>query len=511
VDAFLRISQYNIIIVLCACGLWLSRISTQAQTLTLNAIQSGELVAGASDSYAFTAQEGQMLSFIVTSDSLDSVIAIQNLDGDTLIANDDYNYPESRNALIEAFSAPYTGSYTLIVSGFGESSGVYDLLMRPGYSQIVASDTFDSSSNWQAVDMGSESSPELTISDGILRLTHEGIEQRAVTIGLHPETDVYYFQANFGNVSDNEGWRVGLVFHYHDALNYDAILLNHNGAWQMLSVTDGTESIMRDWGTHPAIRPGVTEFALSLLVNYGGYDVFYNEQFIGTIADAADSGGQVGFIVNTVSTLGSNVTAEIDEVIITAPVLNNGESLFPTTLVAVNNNYTVRELERHLLIPAGGMMALNIPESFGQQVAAGVNRFPIARESQFSNFVLGATVSWRVDATTLNGCGLLVRDAGDSNNYTLAYVDSTGGAGLSVREEDSFVENTFRDDLPVSEPPYQFLLIAVDDTIYFYRNGAYIGSVSTDITSGGIGEAVINFESTNTECRFTNLWVWTWE
>ena len=510
-DDFLRIFRYNIIILLCACGLWLNVSSAQAQTLTLNAALSGDLAANATDSYDFIAQEGQMLSFMVTSDTLDSVLTIQDLDGDTLISNDDYNYPESRDALIEAFSAPYTGSYTLIVTGFGESSGAYDLLMYPGYSQVAASDTFDNRGNWQTVDMGSESTPELSISDSVLRLTQEGIEQRAVAIGLNPESNVYYFQANFSNISGSNGWRVGLVFHYQDTLNYDAILLNHNGAWQMLRVAEGAESIVRDWGTHPAIRPGVTEFSLSLLVNYGGYDVFYNEQFIGSVADDVDTEGVVGFVVNTVSTLGSTVTAEIADATITAPFLNNDENLFPPTLVAINNTYTVRELERRLLIPAGGVMALNIPESFGQQVAAGVNRFPIARESQFSNFVLGATVSWRIDRTTLNGCGLLVRDRGDGNNYTLAYADSTGGAGLSVREDDEFADNVFRDNLPISEPPYQFLLVAVDDMIHFYSNGAYVGSVSTDITSGGIGEAVINFEATNTECRFTNLWVWTWD
>lgn len=509
-DDFLRFLRNIAKILFCACVLWFNNVSIQAQTLTLNASQLGELAVGISDSWSFIAQEGQILSFAVTSDVLDSVMAIQDLNGNILIANDDYNYPESRDALIEAFSAPYTGSYTLTVSGFGESSGVYDLLMLPGYSQIVTQDSFDAKNEWQTVDVGSESLPELDIATGLLMLSQEGINQRAIAVGVRPTTPVYYFQASFTRISGGQGWRVGLLFQYEDALNYYVVLLNHNGAWRMLRIQAGEETILRDWGTHPAIRPSVTEFTLSVLVNGAGYDIFYNEQFIGSQVDEALSDGQVGFVINTVDAIGSTVTARIDEMIITAPLELNGENLFPDTLVALNNTYTARELERRLLIPTGGVMALNIPESFAQQVSAGVSRFPLARESQFTNFVLGATVTWQASSVDLNGCGLIVR-AADNLDYVLAYVDSLGGYGLSVRRDDTFTENIFNDNLAVDRQPYQLLLIAVDDVVLFYLNGSFVGSVDSEISAGGIGEAVVNFEATNTECRYTNLWVWTWD
>ncbi|MDQ7035918.1 MAG: PPC domain-containing protein [Anaerolineae bacterium] len=209
-DDFLRFLRHSAKILFCACVLWLSSVSAQAQTLTLNASQSGELAVGASDSWSFIAQEGQILSFTMTSDTLDSVIAIQDLNGNTLISNDDYHYPESRDALIEAFSAPYTGSYILLVSGFGESSGAYDLLMLSGYSQIVAQDSFDTNSGWQTVDVGSESLPELEIATGTLMLSQEGINQRALAVGVRPTSPVYAFQARFMRVSGGQGWRVGL-------------------------------------------------------------------------------------------------------------------------------------------------------------------------------------------------------------------------------------------------------------------------------------------------------------
>jgi hypothetical protein len=509
VDDFLSILRTIIWSMFCACVLWLSINVTQAQTLTLNATQSGELAAGASDSWEFVAQEGQLLSFLATSDALDAMLAIANRDNAILIANDDYSYPDSRDALIEAFSAPYTGTYTLTVSGYGESSGAYELLMSSGYSEIAVQNTFDSSIGWQGVDVGSETLPQLEITNGALSITQEGINQRAVIVGVRPETDVYYVQAQFSDISSAEGWRVGLVMRYIDSLNYYAVFLNQNGAWRLLQITDGEETILRDWGTHPAIRPGVTEFSLSVLVNAGASDIFYNEQFVGTVVDETEATGQVGFALHTMNALGSVVTARIDALTLTVPTQINEQAVFPDTLVALNSNYTARELERRLVIPSGGALTLNIAESFAQQVEAGISRFPVARDMQFGNFVLGATVSWQAADTALNGCGLTVRDTDD--NYVLAYVDSGGGYGLSLREGDTFTENIFHENVANQPTSHQLLLIARDNTVHFYLNRQFVGTLNTDITAAGIGEAVVNFESTNTECQFTNLWVWTWD
>jgi hypothetical protein len=93
----------------------------------------------------------------------------------------------------------------------------------------------------------------------------------------------------------------------------------------------------------------------------------------------------------------------------------------------------------------------------------------------------------------------------------LAYADSAGGYGLSMRENDTFADNVYNDNVPFDAPLYSFLVIAANNVVYFYLNGNYVGSVNTAISSGGIGEAVVNFESTNTECRFTNIWVLTWD
>lgn len=508
-DDFLNIFRNIICGALCACVLGFGIHVTQAQTLALNAVQSGELAQRSSDSWEFVAQEGQLLSFLATSDTLDAMLSIADLNNNVLISNDDYRYPDSHDALIEAFSAPYTGSYILTVSAYGATSGAYDLQMSSGYSQIALQETFDAQDGWQGVDVGSETIPELEINDGSLSIAQEGINQRAVVIGVNPEADVYYIQANFSNVSGEQGWRVGLVFRYVDVLNYYAIFLNQNGAWRMLRVVDGEETIVRDWGIHPAIRPGVTEFSLSVLVNGSGYDVFYNEQYIGTVLDDRLVTGQMGFAIHTMDVLGSIVTAHIDDLTITTPTQLNGETLFPDTLVAINSNYTARELERRLVIPSGGALTLNISESFAQQVNAGVSRFPVASDLEFANFVLGATVSWQASASVLTGCGLTVRDTEDS--YVLAYVDSVGGYGLSLREGNTFTENVFNESATNTQAPQQLLLVALDNTVYFYLNRHLVGTLNTDITSASISEAVVNFQSSNTECRFTNLWVWTWD
>ena len=510
-DAFLKNTQLILSNIVFAGFLCLLVSITQAQDLSLNTIQTGEVSAGSSEAWSFIAQEGQLFSVLVTSATLDSIVSIEDLNGNTLISNDDYHYPESRDALVEAFTAPYSGTYTITVSGFGDSSGEYNLSILSGYSQVQAEDTFDGSSGWQTVDLGTEQSPELDNDNGTLNLSYEGIDERAIVLGILPTSDVYYFRTMFENVTGNEGWRVGIVFRYVNVFNYYLLLLNHNGAWRLSIIEDGEERTLRDWGTHPAIRPGVTEFSLGILVNIAGYDIFYNDQFIGSHVDTTFSDGQIGFAVNTVSAIGSRVTAHIDEFILTAPIQIESNYLFPSNLADGSSTYTAHELERRLLIPSGGVMILNIPESFAQQVNAGVSRFPIASELPLENFVIGATINWRKSSDILTGCGLVVRDDLETDTYVLAYVDSADGYGLALRRDSEFSENIFHENPEIAKLPAQLVLVVLEDNAHFYLNQVYVGTLKADTGFNGVGEAVVNFEAVNTECTFNNLWIWTWD
>lgn len=511
-DDFLNFRPKLFIRVFCLIWLAVSFSATvHAQDMSINTPLQSTLESGMSESWVFIAREGQVLSFVAKGDNgLDLILSIEDFNGKVLISNDDYNYPDSRDALIEAFSAPYTGSYTLIVSAYGETSGNYELSILSGYSQIALREAFDNTGNWATVDLDKPLPPQLTIINGNANLSQEGILQEALAVGAFVESDVFYVHANISSISGSRGWETGIVFRYQDAGNYYQALVNQNGAWRMLRVHDGEMSILRNWNVHPAITPGDDTFDLDILVNGSGFDVFYDGYYIGSENDSLLSGGQVGLAIVTADALGSRVTARYDELLITIPTAVNNESVFPTQLIAKNSNYTLRELERRLLIPQGGEMAFVLPESFVQNVSSGVSRFPIGNGQVLRNFVLSTSINWTASGADLNGCGIAIRQQVGSDEYILAYIDSMQGYGLAERQGDEFVQNVFHEREESKFPPYHMLLIVNEGQVHYFLDGKHAASLTVAAREGQISEAIVNFKAANTHCQYDDLWVWQW-
>ncbi len=51
-------------------------------------------------------------------------------------------------------------------------------------------------------------------------------------------------------------------------------------------------------------------------------------------------------------------------------------------------------------------------------------------------------------------------------------------------------------------------MVAVGPVLHLYVDGGYVGALETGLESGGLGNAVVNFESADTSCRFQNTWLW---
>jgi len=499
-------------IIACICSfLFLRVFAIQAQDLAFGVPIEGTLAANETKAWDFIAQEGQMLSFVVraTDGIFDPVLHIEDLNNNILIQNDDYDFPNSTDAVIEGFSAPRAGSYRLVINGFAGSAGSYELLMLPGYSHLALHDVFANADAWAEVDVGNDNRAVIAARGGELTLSQEGIQQRAFTVATIPEEPIYYASVNITDINGSQGWQTGMVLRYQDEANHYLIEVNDRGSWRMRLIHEGEQTILRDWGTHPAIVAGQSNFMLSVLVHDNTFDVFYNGQYIGSeIEDTISQPGAIGLLAETVNAIGSSVTASFDDLMVTSPLYVDDSPLFPQQLVATNSTYTVRELERRNVIPGGGDMVLTVPESFAQNVTAGISRFPIASDSTFTNFVLGASVSWRTMGSGLNGCGLVVRDGGERDAYILAYVDSEGGYGLARRENNQFLDNMFNNVIDIGQGSYELLLIAIDDTLHYYIEGQYVGKIEHAAQAGGIAEAVVNFEPVDTACRFDNVWLW---
>ncbi|MCA9915578.1 MAG: hypothetical protein KC496_19625, partial [Anaerolineae bacterium] len=392
--------------------------------------------------------------------------------------------------------------------GYAESEGEYELLMLPGYGQALYRNDFDDLGSWATAAFEAEASPTLEARNGLLILSQEGISQPAIAAGFPLDANPYYMEMAVESITASAGWQIGLVFQYEDAQNYAAVLVNQRGAWQINRVENGTSSILRDWNTHPAITPGDDRFTLGVLVTGAGIEVFYNGQYIGSVIETFPGNTSIAVMLSTVDALGSSVTARYESVLVTVPRMEADTLVIPPYLITAEPTFVARSLERSGVIPVGGSSALNLSESFVQLGTVGVSRFPLASGQTFTNFLFGATINWPAQPNTLNGCGLVVQDQGESNNYLLAYLDSQGGAGLAQRTGEEYSTSLFWDREEASSIPSRILLVVQDEGVLFYVNGTLIGTMETGAVAGGIGIAAVNFEPTSTECQFEDIWLW---
>lgn len=469
----------------------------------------GRIENGEPQTWTFNAASDAVLSFRLeaASDELDPVLEIVNSTGDVLIRNDDYDYPETRDSLLEAITIPRTDTYTARVSGFNGSSGEYTLTMLAGFADIGHSDNFNAASNWRT----QGEALDIDIANGNILLALAGVQQSGIALNrdMRAIRD-FYAQVQASVIDSQSGWIVGLTARHQSANYYYLLTINDEGQWRFTVHTPDGERILRDWVAHPAIVAGRTEFTLGLMAQSGGFDFFYNGQLFGQVADTTlEDAGRVGLAAATTDSLTSTTVAQFDDLTITVPIQVDGETVIPQQLIMSPPQAMVRELEHRHLIPAGGEMALTVEESFVESSRPGVHPYMLGRGATFTNFALATTVSWQALAEGAAGCGLIFRSA-DEASYTLAYVDQTGGYGVSRREGDTFLPGIFGEKSEWAAGSRHLLVIANRNTAHYYIDGYHAGTLENAAVEGAIGNAVVNFDPIHTSCQFDDTWVWRW-
>ncbi len=470
---------------------------------------TGNIEGGKSQIWTFAAAEGEVLSFVLrpTSGDLDPMLTITNGSNVQLLTNDDYAYPDSPDALLEAVTIPRRDTYTITISGFGTTSGDFSLTVLSGFADQVANDTFDNARQWRS----SGSPLVMNISNGRIALELTGVEESGFAVSSAEIPADFYARAEILQVGGQPVWTVGLIARQQDNDNYYALEINQRGEWRFVLRDEGVESNVRDWITHPAIVAGQSNFTLGLMANDTGFDFFYNDLLIGRVTDdTLTQPGNIGLMVETGTAADSRVSALFDNLVVTAPLQIDGRNILPQTLLIGDSATTVQELQRRHLIPSSGEMRMTIPESFVNSNQPGVNEILLGGSQQFENFAIGTTVSWEAQAPGQTGCGLLLRAASDSD-YTLAYLDQTGGYGLSRRQGETFSTGLFAENPAMTGNSHHLLVIANEDQLYYYVDGQYVGVVEDAVREGQIGNAVVNFEPITTACQFTDTWLWQWQ
>ena len=485
----------------------LSTNYAQDRVIRVGSAVDGELTAGETHRYSLTALELTLVSFRVEalSDVLDPMLEIFDHTGRLVILNDDYAYPDERDAAIQAFVFPRTSTYTISVSAFGESAGAYRLHALPGYDRLALHETTVESANWETV----YSNASVDVSESsVFALEMRGLARSAGLVGLHLpiETDLYY-EAAFDQVGSPTVWQVGLLFRYLSPSKYHRLLLSKLGYWRIDRIDGDETTQLRNWTAHPAIRAGETAFRLGVLVSGNHYDVVYNGQVVGSAWDRTPlAPGSLGIALKTDDRAGGPVSFVVAETLVTAPTRVNESLLFPEWVVARGYYGIAAELARQQLVPVGGEIKLAVPESSVRRVRSGISRFAIASDFSFAQFAFGVALTIDVRSDRNGGCGLFFH-FNDDENYTLAYVTSHGEYGLSWRTRAGFEPGIYG-NRGVSDVSEHYLLVIVsDEVIHYFVDEQYAGSLDSMPRIGGVGIAAVNYDEVETGCKFDDLWL----
>lgn len=483
-------------------------VQAQANTLVLNTPVEGSLAPGASNTWTFTAQNSAVLSFSLQSqtDGFDAALVLTDSSGNRIIGNDDYNYPDSFDPLLEAVTMPRNDTFTLTVSGVNNTGGDYTLTMLPGYSVPAYTDDF-TGSDWQPLSdilTAERTDEQLSLNISGARVTEAVFDNAADTF------DDFYAQVQVTSVANASGWVAGLAFR-HQNNSYYRVAISSDGTWRFLRVEDGVETVIRDWTPHPNIVPGATRFTLAVLARGVGFDFFYNTGYIGSASDTALTGaGNVGLALGTFSSQASASSGTFDDLIVTTPAETDAGYIIPQQIYGADPSALVQTLKRRHVVSAAGQMALTIPESSVQFARPGINRFMLGNSTRFGNFALGAVVTLSAGVRGPAGCGIVFRFTGETD-YTLAYFNQDGEYGVSKRTGDTFSPGISGVNSPFSSGQHQMLIIASDDVLYYYLDGLLVGTLEETAQEGEIGIAVVNFEPNTTNCTYNNLWLWNWD
>lgn len=487
--------------------LWLALLAVQIDAQAGGTLLPFEPAEGSLDgdsvSYTFTGRTGEPLSFRVEalSGNLDPMLTIRGINGQVVASNDDYQYPDSPDALLQAFTIPDFGTYTAVVSAFGDTTGDYRLSLLPGYAL-----------EWQ--DEDATRAPGWTAGDADIEVSDDGLTfgptDTNIAVALRdntaPPTD-FFGQATVQQVSGGD-WSVGLAARAQSDQEYYLFLVNHRGEWRFSVQTPDGEQVLRDWTRHPSIRADLPSFTVGLLAAGSGFDLFFNGNILGHVSDSTyREAGQLGLAVGRTRAI-ATIRAHFSDLRVTIPEGDGEGPLVTQPLLVGTGNAMVMELQRRMLIPGTGTLVLNLPESFSQYTRPGVNLLALASGLTFRDFALGTTVYTDSVTGALGGCGLILRMT-EPTRYLLAYIDGQGGYGLSERDDGAFAPGLYAESANWNPTAgHHLLVVAVGPELHYYVDGNYVGSLETELESGGVGNAVVNFETADTSCRFQNTWLW---
>ncbi len=348
-----------------------------------------------------------------------------------------------------------------------------------------------------------------------------------------------------------------------------AITFNSRGEWVILTYDGGWQEL-QPWTTSPVIDTNDLMPHIGVLAQGNTFRLYFNRQLVGEVVDPQNwrSSGTIALTTGTRPGQTDPLTVFFDNLVITTPAgvpaddgAMTGEAATPaagqpyqptatapstaepsptdafvvpttppiatrvpptptaTPDTGLSNwdsppEQIVAELRDKGLVPSGGGIGLQVPNSFGDTTAPGFSFYPLGRGSTFTNFVLGFDATLTVTGPE-SGCGMHFWNNDTSTSF--AMVMEQGGVFLAQATNDQLHPNSIFVEhpavIPGTDAVNQVVVVVIDGDVTMYVNGALAAQQSFTPQTGTLALEVFVAEddasgTQRTYCELNDIWLW---
>lgn len=294
-------------------------------------------------SYTFSLVANQVISTVAWSNSGNLALGLTLYDpGGQPLVEGKAPGSDATRTIIEGFTVPAAGTYSVTVRAANNTSGTYSLTLLPGFSYLDKWEDFETTGDSLSMQWEPSTSDlsQSSLTDGQLRI--EVLEPDTLSyIGPSGElswTDLY-IEARVEIEGAPSYYEYGILLRSNlDDQVFYAALFSSDNDWAVFYYSDGWEPI-QEWTVSDAIDDDTTP-VISVILQGSTFKLYFNDNFVGEVSDTGKrlTAGKFALAAATTVDQTDHTIVRYDDVVITTPSLTttnqglgpNISSLFST-------------------------------------------------------------------------------------------------------------------------------------------------------------------------------------